>query len=81
MSDAEEFAPTTAEDVTDELVELVADAIDGFQGTDVRRVDWEEAYDRVDGATMADGRELVLPTELLSPAFVELKKRVRKARQ
>lgn len=81
MSDESDtdYAPRTAEDVTEELVQLAVDIVDGWYSEG--RIDWEGVYDRLErNRTLEDGRGIDLGTDLGSPALAALKRRVRDAR-
>jgi hypothetical protein len=76
---ADDYAPRTAEDVTDDLVQRAVDIVDGWY--DEGRIDWENVYDRLEKQTLDDGRGIDLGEDLGSPALVALKRRVRAARK
>lgn len=76
----EYYSPTTADDVTDEMIELVVDIIDWVESwRSEDRKDWLDIWDRMDGTTLSDGRMLDMPTDLLSPVYKRLKAEVRKS--
>ncbi|MFE9412276.1 hypothetical protein ACFYN0_26310 [Streptomyces sp. NPDC006704] len=77
MSD--DYAPRTADDVTEELVGTAASTVlSNFPDfPDGPPVDWEDVFDRVDGRTLDDGRTIDLGSDLNSPALKALKRRVR----
>ncbi|MFF7198302.1 hypothetical protein ACFZAM_31920 [Streptomyces sp. NPDC008079] len=70
-------APVTAQDVTDEMIELtVAVTKERYaNGLD----NWQDVWDLVSGAQLADGSILVLGGDPLSPALVRIKEAVRAA--
>jgi len=63
-----------AEDVTQEIIDLTVSAVYGHRG----RIDWEDVWDRVDGAPLDDGSVLDLGDSLVSPGLIALQKAVRK---
>jgi hypothetical protein len=74
---ANDFSPTAAEDVTEELVSITLEIVDGwYQDT---RIDWEDVLDRLEKATLEDGRGIDMGSDLGSPAIKRLKSQVRKA--
>lgn len=76
MSD---YVPVSAADVTDELVSMAIEIVDGwYQGN---TVDWEDVLDRLDGQTLEDGRTIDFGNSTVTPAVGALKRRVRKATQ
>ena len=76
---ADDYAPRTAEDITDDLVQRAVDIVDGWY--DEGRIDWADVYDRLEKQTLDDGRGIDLGEDLGSPALTVLKNRVRKARR
>lgn len=79
MAKTPDYAPRTADDVTEELVQQAVDVVDGWYAE--RRIDWEDVYDRLEKHTLEDGRGIDLGGDLGSPALVALKRRVREARK
>lgn len=79
MADTPDYAPRTAEDVTDELVQQAVEIVDGWYNEG--RIDWENVWDRMEKQTLEDGRGIDLGDDLGSPALVALKRRVREARR
>lgn len=75
----QDYAPRTAEDVTDELVQQTVDIVDGWYNEG--RIDWEDVWDRLEKRTLDDGRGIDLGEDLGSPALTTLKLRVRAARR
>jgi hypothetical protein len=69
-------SPTQAADVTDEMVEIAREIVDGWYQEG--RVDWEDVWDRMDGAELADGTHLDLGTDLGTPALAKLKRLARR---
>jgi len=63
------------EDVTDEIIDIVLDVVEGWYNEG--RIDWEDVWDRSEGAELKDGTELDFGTDLASPAMREIKKRIR----
>lgn len=74
-----DYAPRTADDVTDELVRIAVDIVDGWYSEG--RIDWEDVFDRIERSPLDDGREIDLGTDLGSAALTALKRRVRAARK
>lgn len=74
-----DYAPRTAEDVTEELVNQAVDIVDGWCAE--VRIDWENVYDRLERRILDDGRGIDLGEDLGSPALETLKRRVRAARK
>jgi hypothetical protein len=72
-------SPVTAADVTDEMVNIALGIVEGWY--DEGRIDWEDVWDRMDGAELNDGTWLDMGTDLLSPALAKIKSEVRKARR
>jgi hypothetical protein len=66
--------------VTDEIVEMVLELVDGFTA-DGERVDWVDIWERLDRYTLADGRGIDSGDSLISPALEAIKRRVRAARK
>ncbi|MFE6000232.1 hypothetical protein ACFQ6C_25785 [Streptomyces sp. NPDC056454] len=80
MNTPADYAPATADDVTDELVQITVDIVDGWYPEG--RIDWEDVYDRIErGGGLDDGRRIDMGTDLASPALTALKRRVRAARR
>ncbi|MEU8791549.1 hypothetical protein [Streptomyces sp. NPDC048643] len=72
-----DYAPETADDITDEIVDMAVEIVDGwYQNT---RVDWEDVLERLDRQTLSDGRGLDFGESMTSPAIRCLQRRVRKA--
>jgi len=68
-----------AEDVTEEIVKLALDIVDGWYQEGP--IDWEDVWDRLDGAELADGTRLELGIELLSRGLKKIRREVLKARK
>ena len=68
-------SPTTADDVTEEMVEIVRGILEGWYNEG--RIDWEDVWDRAERIPLDDGTELDLPQDLGSPVYKALKKRAR----
>jgi len=79
MTNQPPFTLVSAEDVTDEILELAVTITDDFYPD--QRIDWGDVWDRMDGATLTDGRELDVGTDLMSPALVKIKAYVRGLRK
>lgn len=71
-------SPVEAEDVTDEMIGLVRDVVDGWYQDSP--IDWEDVWDRVDGAELADGTRLDLGSDMLTPALRRLRREARRPR-
>lgn len=69
----------TADDVTDEIIEIVMSVVDGWYQTGP--IDWEDLLDRVDGNELADGTMIDFGDSLDSPAIRKVKRVVRQQRQ
>jgi hypothetical protein len=74
----QETVPVTAEAVTEEMVQLTLDIVDGWYPEG--RIDWEDVWDRLDFTELKDGTRLELGVELLSPALKKIKSEVKKIR-
>ena len=73
---------TTREDVTEEILQVAEDILDGWF-SDVTRIDWDDFLDRLDG-THLDGhenRELDLGYEQDSPAIRKIKAHINRIRR
>uniref|UniRef100_A0AAU3I5Y9 Uncharacterized protein n=1 Tax=Streptomyces sp. NBC_01393 TaxID=2903851 RepID=A0AAU3I5Y9_9ACTN len=75
---ANDFEVRTAEDVTDELLELVQNIVGGWY--DEGRIDWEDVWDRLEKQTLDDGRGIDMGEDLGSPAILKIKREIRKWR-
>jgi hypothetical protein len=64
----------SVQDVTDEIVGIVWGKVEGWY--DGKRIDWEDVWDRADGALLDDGTYLDLGDALDSPALSEIQKRI-----
>ncbi|MFF1701241.1 hypothetical protein [Streptomyces sp. NPDC058252] len=73
-----DFEVRTAEDVTDEVLELVQGIVEGWY--DEGRIDWEDVWDRMDKKVLEDGRGIDMGSDLGSPAITKIKKEIRKWR-
>lgn len=67
-----------AEDVTDEVIEIVQDIIEGWYNEGP--IDWEDVWDRMDKVVLDDGRGIDLGDSLDSPAMRKIKREIRKWR-
>lgn len=63
------------EDVTDEIIDIVLGVVEGWYNEG--RIDWEDVWERAEGAELADGTELDFGTDLDSPAMRKIKERIR----
>jgi hypothetical protein len=73
-----DFEVRTAEDVTDEVLEIVQGIVEGWY--DEGRIDWEDVWDRVEKSVLDDGRGIDMGSDLGSPAILKIKKEIRKWR-
>jgi hypothetical protein len=73
-----DFEVRTAEDVTDEVLEIVQGIVEGWY--DEGRIDWEDVWDRVEKSVLDDGRGIDMGSDLGSPAILKIKKHIRKWR-
>lgn len=74
-----DYAPAAAADVTAEILALAVEVADDLYQDD--KIDWEDVLDRMDRATLADGRTLDLGESMISPAIRTIKKHVRDLRK
>ncbi|MFF8283401.1 hypothetical protein ACF06W_11835 [Streptomyces albus] len=70
-----DFEIRTADDVTDEVLEIVKGIVEGWY--DEGPIDWENVWDRVEKARLDDGRGIDMGEDLDSPAIRKIKKEVR----
>ncbi|MGW1180078.1 hypothetical protein [Streptomyces drozdowiczii] len=70
-----DFEVRNAEDVTDEVLEIVKGIIEGWY--DEGRIDWENVWDRVEKGQLDDGRGIDMGEDLDSPAVKKIKKEIR----
>jgi hypothetical protein len=75
---ANDFEVRTAEDVTDEVMEIVRGIVEGWY--DEGRIDWEDVWDRMEKNVLDDGRGIDMGDDLESPAQRKIKKEIRKWR-
>jgi hypothetical protein len=75
---ANDFEPRSEEDVTEELLEIVQGIVEGWY--DEGRIDWEDVWDRMDKAVLADGRGIDMGGDLGTPAIKKIKREIRKWR-
>jgi hypothetical protein len=75
---ANDFEVRTAEDVTDEVMEIVRGIVEGWY--DEGRIDWEDVWDRMEKSVLDDGRGIDMGDDLESPAQRKIKKEIRKWR-
>lgn len=68
-----------AEDATEEVITLATSIADGWYPEGP--IDWEDVWDRLDGASLDDGTRLDLGENLLSPALKKIKREILKARK
>lgn len=74
-----ELTVRRVDQVTDEIVQAAQEIVDGWYPKG--RIDWEDVWDRLDGASLEDGTVLDLGDNLLSPALVYIKKEIQHARK
>lgn len=68
----------SADDVTEEILEIAVSLTDGhYPG----RIDWDDVWDRMDGAELADGAALDLGEDLGTPAMNKIQAHVRNLRR
>lgn len=65
-------------DATEEVVTLVVSTVEGWYRDG--KIDWDDVWDRVDGAELDDGSVLDIQ-QLTSPAMEKIKKEVRALRR
>ncbi|RZS39135.1 hypothetical protein EV193_104351 [Herbihabitans rhizosphaerae] len=70
---------TTKGEPTEEVIALAVEIVDGWYQD--RRVDWEDVWERLDGAEMEDGTKLDLGDDLLSPYLGALRREVQRIRR
>lgn len=75
---AEDFKVEAAEDVTEEVLELVRGIVEGWY--DEGPIDWENVWDRMDKSFLEDGRGIDMGEDLGSPAIRKIKREIRKWR-
>jgi hypothetical protein len=75
---ANDFDVRTAEDVTDEVLEIVQGIVEGWY--DEGRIDWEDVWDRMEKSVLDDGRGIDMGEDLGSPAIKKIKSEIRKWR-
>jgi hypothetical protein len=78
MSEIKYTALRYEHQITDEMVQMVAEVLRGWYPEG--RVDWEDVWDRVDGSELDDGTRLDLGDDLTTPALKALRRRAMKAR-
>lgn len=72
-----EYTPTEAADITDEVVDMAVELVDGFYQN--RKTDWEDVLYRLERQTLSDGRGIDFGEQDNTPAIRCLKRRVNKA--
>lgn len=75
---AEDFKVETAEDVTDEILEIVKGIVEGWY--DEGRIEWDDVWDRMERTYLDDGRGIDMGEDLDSPAIRKIKREIRKWR-
>jgi hypothetical protein len=75
---ANDFEVRAAEDVTDEVLEIVQGIVEGWY--DEGRIDWEDVWDRMEKSVLDDGRGIDMGEDLGSPAIKKIKSEIRKWR-
>jgi hypothetical protein len=73
-----DFEVRTAEDVTDEVLEIVRGIVEGWY--DEGRIDWEDVWDRMEKSVLDDGRGIDMGGDLGTPAIRKIKSEIRKWR-
>ena len=69
----------TAESVTDEVMKIVFDVVDGWYQSS--RIDWEDVIDRADDTELEDGTRIDFGESMMSPAITKIKRLVREHRK
>lgn len=69
----------TAEDVTDEILEIAVNITDGFYAGD--SIDWLDVWDRMDNVELTDGTRLDVGEDVDTPALRKIKNQVRHLRR
>ena len=69
----------TAESVTDEIVDIVCEIVDGWYQDS--RIDWEDVIDRADNTELEDGTRIDFGGSMLSPAIRKVQRLVREYRK
>lgn len=72
-------SPVTAADVTEEMIKEAVEIANGWHQNEYH-IDWERLFERLEGMELADGTELDLGSDWLSPALAKLKRAVLKRR-
>jgi hypothetical protein len=73
-----DFEVRTAEDVTDELLEMVQGIVEGWYNEGP--IDWENVWDRLEKQTLDDGRGIDMGDDLGTPAIRKIQREIRKWR-
>jgi hypothetical protein len=75
---SDDFEVRTAEDVTDELLEMVQGIVEGWYNEGP--IDWENVWDRLEKQTLNDGRGIDMGDDLDTSAIRKIKREIRKWR-
>lgn len=70
---------TSADDVTEEVLEMVRNIESGWYLD--RRIDWEDVWDRLEGSLLADGTYIDLGPETSTPAMRKIKRVINEERR
>jgi hypothetical protein len=74
----EDYRVVEAEDVTEEVLELVQGIVEGWY--DEGAIDWGDVWDRMEKRVLDDGRGIDMGEDLGSPAIRKIKQHIRKWR-
>ncbi|WP_274916813.1 hypothetical protein [Streptomyces sp. WZ-12] len=77
-SESEDYEVVTAEDVTEEILEIVQGIVEGWYNEGP--VDWENVWDRMEKYSLEDGRGIDMGGDLSSPAIRKIQREIRKWR-
>ena len=78
--DDDEYYPlNAADDVTDEIMEMAWDKVEGWYMD--APVDWEDVWDRMDGSRLDNGKRLDMGGSLDTPAMKKIKREMQKRKR
>lgn len=79
MSEDVKWTDVTDEDqVTEEILKIAEGVIDGWYSTGP--IDWDDVWDRIDGAPLDDGTKLNIGNDLSSPVIMKLEAHIKNYR-
>ncbi len=78
MADKQWTTLNTVADVTEEVLEIAREIVDGWYADG--RVDWDNVWDRMEGTELKDGTFLDMGTDLTVPALSKIKRVLRSER-